>query len=95
MVFEQSENLDQIEVHTLDTLTKVEQGKLELVTAAEETIKRRKNKIKMFFMTLGGLIGIKGGAVGVGVGTVAGGALGGGVSMGLNPMKKQVERMRK
>ena len=95
MVFEQGEALDQIEVHTVDTLAKVEQGKLELVKAAEETIKRRKNKIKMFFMTLGGLIGIKGGGVGVGIGAVAGGGLGGGVAMGLNPMKRQVESMRK
>lgn len=95
MVFNNSEVLDQIEVDTADTLTKVEQGKLELVTAAEETIKRRKNKIKMFFMTLGGLIGIKGGGLGVGVGAVVGGGLGGGVALGLNPMKKQVESMSK
>lgn len=93
MTAEQSENIDLIDIETAKAKTQLNKANIELKNAAVETINNRKSKIKIFFMTLGGLIGIKGGPIGVGVGMGVGTAVGAGVSMGLNPLKNKINNL--
>ena len=87
------EILDLIEIEAQKTEENSEKVVKELKVAANETIKKRKNYIKLFFVTLGGLIGIQGGPVGVGVGAVAGGCVGGLTSLSLNPLQNKIKKL--
>lgn len=93
LILKNSENLDLIEYDIDNSKTNSEKVVQELKVGAKETIKRRKNYIKIFFTTLGGLIGIQAGPVGVGVGAVAGGAVGGLTSLSLNPLQNKISKI--
>jgi len=93
IMFKDQENLDLIEVEAQKTEENTQKVVKELKVAANETIKKRKNYIKIFFATLGGLIGIQAGPVGIGVGAVAGGCVGGLTSLSLNPLQSKIKKL--
>lgn len=93
IIAKNSENFDLIEVEADQSKLNTEKVVKELKVAAKETIKKRKNYLKIFFATLGGLIGIQAGPVGVGVGAIGGGAVGGVVSLGLNPLNNKINKI--
>lgn len=93
IVVKNGENFDLIEIEADKSKLNSEKVVQELKVGAKETIKKRKNYIKIFFATLGGLIGIQAGPVGVGVGAIGGGAVGGVVSLGLNPLNNKINKI--
>lgn len=93
IIFNNQEKLDLIEVDTQKSKVHTGQAVQEIKVAAIETIKRRKNYLKLIFAGIGGLIGIQAGPVGVAVGGVAGGCVGGVASLGLNPLKSKIKKI--
>lgn len=93
LIMKQTEYLDLIEIEANQSKINTEKVVQELKVSAKETIKKRKNYIKIFFATLGGLIGIQAGPVGVGVGALTGGCIGEVTSLSLNPLQSKIKNI--